>query len=315
MPTTPDDEPAVVVDGLVKSYDGAPRAVDGLSFTAAAGEITLVLGPNGAGKTSTVEICEGLRSRDAGTVRVLGRDPGDPAGRRALSSEVGAMPQAAAAYPGIRAGEMLRLVARMYAQPLDTGALLERLGLTALARTPVRRLSGGEQQRLSFALAVVGRPRLVFLDEPSAGLDVQARHAAWDLLRELRNAGVTIVLTTHLMDEAEALADHVVVIDHGRVVAAGSVSALTHGGAEGQVRFRAPTGLDLAQLLTALPDGTEAAESPAGQYVVEGAVDPQLLAAVTAWAAGQRALLEDLRVEQRSLEDVFLDLTGRALRP
>jgi ABC-2 type transport system ATP-binding protein len=305
----------VLVEGLRKTYPGGTTAVDGLSFTAAAGEITLVLGPNGAGKTSTVEICEGLRTRDAGTVRVLGRDPAVGADRRSLAAEVGAMPQAASAYPGIHAAEMLRLVARMYAHPLDPGALLERLGMTGLARTPVRRLSGGEQQRLSLAIAVVGRPRLVFLDEPTAGLDVQARHDSWDLMRELRSAGVTIVLTTHLMDEAEALADHVVVVDHGTAVASGSVVELTRGGAEGQVRFRAPAGLDVGQLLSALPTGTTAAEKPKGQYVVEGLIDPQLLAAVTAWAAGQRALLEDLRVEQRSLEDVFLELTGRGLRP
>jgi len=304
---------AVEVDALVKAYGGR-RAVDGLSFAAAAGAVTAVLGPNGAGKTTTVEVCEGFRRRDGGSVRVLGRDPGSRSDHRELVQRVGVMPQSGGAYVGARAGEMLALVAASYRQPLDPAALLDRLGLGAAARTPWRRLSGGQQQRLSLALAVVGRPELVFLDEPTAGLDVQARHATWDLVRELRASGVTVVLTTHGMDEAEALADAVVVVDSGRTVASGSVSELTHGGADGQLRFRTRPGLDLDRLLLALPAGVRGSESPGGQYLLEGRVDPQLLSAVTAWAAAAGVLLEDLRVEQRSLEDVFLELTGRGLR-
>jgi len=305
---------AVEVEGLVRSY-GAVQAVRGLSLSAPAGAVTAVLGPNGAGKTTTVEICEGFRHRDAGTVRVLGADPGTGDGHRALVQRVGVMPQSGGAYVGARAGELLALVAGHYPHPLDVGALLERLALTGVARRTWKRLSGGEQQRLSLALAVVGRPELVFLDEPTAGLDVAARHATWDLVRDLRAAGVAVVLTTHLMDEAEQLADHVVIVDGGRAVAAGSVGDLTRGGAQGQLRFRATPGLDLDQLLAALPVGTAAKESPTGHYLVEGTVDPQLLSAVTAWAAGHRAMVEDLRVERRSLEDVFLELTGRGLRP
>jgi ABC-2 type transport system ATP-binding protein len=304
---------AVCVEGLVKSY-GAARAAADLSFTAPAGAVTAVLGPNGAGKTTTIEICEGFRQRDSGLVRVLGEDPGTRAGHAVLTPRVGVMPQTSGAYPGIRAAEMLRLVAGYYAHPLDPDLLLERLGLTGARRTPWRHLSGGQQQRLSLALAIVGRPELVFLDEPTSGLDVQARHASWELIRELRSAGASVVLTTHFMDEAEALADHVVVVDAGHAVAAGSVAELTRGGADGQLRFRATAALDLDQLLSALPVGTRAKESPAGHYLIEGAMDPHLLAAVTAWAASQRTLLEDLRVEQRSLEDVFLELTGKALR-
>ncbi|HVU74777.1 MAG TPA: ABC transporter ATP-binding protein [Mycobacteriales bacterium] len=306
-------EPAVSVGGLRKAY-GPVVAVDGLTFEAPAGAVTAVLGPNGAGKTTTVEICEGFRARDGGDVRVLGLDPGTRAARAALRQRVGVMPQAGGAYPGLRAGEMLRLVAGHYANPLPVPALLERLGLAEAAHTGFRKLSGGQQQRLSLALAVVGRPELAFLDEPSAGLDVQARHAMWDLVRELRTCGVSIVLTTHDMAEAEELADHVVIVDRGRIVASGTVAALTRGGADGQLRFRAPTGLDLEQLLSALPVGTRAKESPSGHYLVEGEVDPALLAAVTSWAASQRALVEDLRVEQRTLEDTFLELTGRDLR-
>jgi ABC-2 type transport system ATP-binding protein len=289
--------PAVEVSGLVKRYGGR-AAVDGLSLEVRPATVLALLGPNGAGKTTTVEVCEGFRRADAGTVRVLGLDPRD----RALRPRVGVMPQAGGAYPGLRAGEMLRLVASYAAHPLDAADLLDRLGLTEVERTSYRRLSGGQQQRLSLAMAVVGRPELVFLDEPTAGLDPQARRATWELVEALRADGVTVVLTTHLMDEAERLADDVVVIDAGRVVAAGTVAELTRS--EG-LRFRAAAGLDL----TGLPNARE--EAP-GRYVVDGAVDPQLMAAVTAWCAERGVLAEDLRA--RSLEDVFLDLTGRELR-
>ena len=306
--------PALDVVGLVKSYGGR-RVVDELSLQVRPGTVLALLGPNGAGKTTTVEICQGFRSADAGTVRVLGLSPRDPA----LRPRIGVMPQAGGAYPGLRCGEMLHLVAAYAAHPLDPDDLLERLGLQEVARTAYRRLSGGQQQRLSLALAVVGRPELVFLDEPTAGLDPQARHATWELVEALRADGVTTVLTTHLLDEAERLADDVVVVDHGRVVAAGTVQELTSRGSTGQLRFASTPGLDVDQLLTALPPGCAAKESPAGQYLVEGphgaAIDPQVLATVTAWCATHDAMAADLRIESRSLEDVFLELTGRGLRP
>jgi ABC-2 type transport system ATP-binding protein len=307
---------AVEILGLVKTYrrrGGDVRAVDGLSLAVPTGSVTAILGPNGAGKTTTVEICEGFRRADGGTVRVLGLDPARDGA--ALRPRVGVMLQAGGVYPGARAGEMLRLVAAHHRQPLDAGALLERVGLTEAARTPYRRLSGGQRQRLALAIALVGRPELVFLDEPTAGLDVAARRGTWALVEDLRSSGVTVVLTTHAMEEAERLADHVVIVDRGRAVAAGSPAELTRGGAEGQLRFRAPSGLDVERLLLALPDGTVARESPTGHYAVHGEVDPQLLAAVTAWCASNGVLAEDLRVEQRSLEDVFVDLTGSELRP
>ncbi len=300
---------ALEVTGLVKRYAGR-AVVDGLSLEVRPGTVLALLGPNGAGKTTTIEVCEGFRTADEGTVRVLGQDPRDPT----LRPRVGVMPQAGGAYPGLRCGEMLRLVAAYSTDPLDPALLLERLGLVEVERTAYRRLSGGQQQRLSLALAVVGRPELVFLDEPTAGLDPQARHATWELVEALRADGVSVVLTTHLMDEAERLADDVVIVDAGRVVAAGTVAELTRGGAVGQLRFRATPGLDLDQLLNALPEHCAAKESPAGQYLVEGTIDPQVLAAVTAWSAGQGAMASDLRVETRTLEDVFLDLTGRDLR-
>ena len=303
------DAPALEVAGLVKRY-GDRRAVDGVSFSVRPATVLALLGPNGAGKTTTVEVCEGFRRADEGRVRVLGREPRD----RSLRPRVGVMPQSGGAYPGLRAGEMLRLVASYAAQPLDPDDLLDRLALTDVAGTSYRRLSGGQQQRLSLAMAVVGRPELVFLDEPTAGLDPQARRATWELVEALRADGVTVLLTTHLMDEAERLADDVVVIDAGRVVAAGTIAELTRTDAAGQLRFRATPGLDVDLLLRVLPAGTTATESPTGQYLIEGAVDPQLLAAVTAWCASNGVLAEDLRVESRTLEDVFLDLTGRELR-
>jgi ABC-2 type transport system ATP-binding protein len=260
---------SVEVSSLVKRY-GAVTAADGISFTARPGTVLALLGPNGAGKTTTVETCEGFRTPDAGTVRVLGLDP--VRDHAALAPRLGVMLQAGGVYPGAYPLEMLRLYAAFHADPLDPADLLERLGLGGTTRTTYRRLSGGQQQRLSLALAVVGRPEVVFLDEPTAGLDPQARHATWDLVRELRTGGVTVVLTTHAMDEAEALADDVVIVDRGTVVAAGTPAELTAGGAR---RITAEPG-------QSIPGAVE--ESP-GSYVV-----------------------------RRTLEDVFLDLTGRELR-
>jgi ABC-2 type transport system ATP-binding protein len=301
---------AVEVRDLVKSY-GARRAVDGLSLRVERGTLLALLGPNGAGKTTTVEICEGFRRPDAGTVRVLGLDPHDPR----LRPRVGVMLQdGVGGYREAKALELLRLFAAYAAHPVQPGELLAMVGLTDVAATPVKRLSGGQQQRLSLALALVARPELVFLDEPTAGMDPQARRSTWELIRRLRADGVSVVLTTHFLDEAEQLADTVVVIDSGRVVAQGTPAELTRSGAEGQIRFRATPGLKLASLITALPDGTTAAEPEAGQYLVSGDVTPQLLATLTAWCAGQGVLAENLAVERRTLEDVFLDVTGRELR-
>jgi ABC-2 type transport system ATP-binding protein len=300
---------ALEVSGLVKRY-GSRTAVDGLDLQVRTGTVLALLGPNGAGKTSTIEVCEGFRTSDGGSVSVLGLSPTDPA----LRPRVGVMPQTGGTYPALRAGEVLRLFASYSRHPLPPAELLVRLGLADVERTPVRRLSGGQAQRLSLALAVIGRPELVFLDEPTAGLDPQARLATWELIESLRRDGVTVVLTTHLMDEAERLADDVVVIDAGRTVASGSLASLTRSSAVGQLRWRATPGMRLDELLAALPAGSSAKESPAGHYLVEGEVDPGMLAAVTTWCAGDGVMVEDLRVERRTLEDVFFELTGRDLR-
>ncbi|MFD5076814.1 ABC transporter ATP-binding protein [Streptomyces sp. NPDC058371] len=303
-------EPVVQVQALVKRY-GTKTAVDGLDLVAAAG-ITAVLGPNGAGKTTTVETCEGYRKPDSGTVRVLGLDPVRESGR--LRPRIGVMLQSGGVYSGARADEMLRHVARLHAHPLDVDALIERLGLDGCGRTTYRRLSGGQQQRLALAMAVVGRPELVFLDEPTAGLDPQARRATWDLVRDLRTDGVSVILTTHHMDEAEQLADDVAIIDAGRVVAQGSPEALCRGGAENTLRFSGRPGLDVGSLLKALPTDSTAAELTPGAYRVGGKVDPQLLATVTSWCAQHGVMPEKISVERHTLEDVFLELTGKELR-
>jgi len=303
--------PALEIADLVKSY-GRVTAVAGLSLSAPLGEVTAIVGPNGAGKTTTIEICEGYRRPDSGTVRVLGLNPVSDA--RALRPRVGVMLQAGGIPTAVRAGEYLRVMASFHARPVDPQLLLDRLGLAGSARTPFRRLSGGQQQRLSLAAAVVGRPELVFLDEPTAGLDPQARHVTWDLITALRASGAGVILTTHYMEEAERLADRVAIVDGGRLVAFGSPADLT--GSAGQVRFRAEPGLDLDGLLAAIPAGSAAKESPAGHYVLEvrGPVDPQFVAAVTAWCADHGVLAQNLRIESRTLEDVFLELTGRELR-
>ena len=304
--------PAVEIVGLVKKY-GDKTAVDGLDLTVDAGSVTAVLGPNGAGKTTAVEICEGYRRADAGSVRVLGLDPAADGER--LRPRVGVMLQSGGVYAGARAEEMLRHVATLHAHPLDVPMLVERLGLGSCGRTTYRRLSGGQQQRLALALAVVGRPELVFLDEPTAGLDPQARRATWDLVDDLRTDGVTVVLTTHFMDEAERLADEVHIVDRGRVIASGSPEALCRDGAENSLRFSGPPGLDLTAMVAALPEGAKAFEVARGAYRVEGDIGPQLLATVTSWCAQHGVMPEKLTVERRTLEDVFLELTGRELRP
>ncbi|ALE76167.1 ABC-type multidrug transport system, ATPase component [Pseudonocardia sp. Ae168_Ps1] len=299
---------ALEVRGLVVRY-GTTTAVAGIDLDLARGEVLALLGPNGAGKSSTVEVCTGFRRPSAGQVTVFGHAPDDDAVR----PRVGAMPQGGGAYPAVRTGEMLHLVEACAAHPIDANYLLDVLGLRPRAATPFKRLSGGEQQRLALACAVVGRPELVFLDEPTAGLDPQARHLVWDLVRALRRDGVGVLLTTHLMDEAEQLADDVVILDRGTVVAHGSPAQLTAGD-QTELRFRARPGMYTRGLDARLPAGYATTETAPGRYRVRGRIDPRALAAITSWCADQGVMADDVQVVRRSLEDVFLDLTGRELR-
>jgi len=300
--------PAVLLDGLVKRY-GDHAAVAGVSFEVQRGELLALLGTNGAGKTTIIEICEGFRTADAGRVQVLGLDPITDATR--LRPQVGVMLQdGVGGYTGARALELLELFAGYAAHPQNPRELLELVGLADSARTPVKRLSGGQQQRLSLALALVGRPELLFLDEPTTGMDPRARRTTWELIRRLRADGVSVVLTTHYLAEAEDLADHVVVLNAGRVVAEGSPAELTRAGSSGTVRFSARPGLAVAELQRSLPMGSVVTEPAVGEYLVRAEVTPQLLAAITTWCAAESVLAEGLTVERRSLEDVFLSLTG-----
>ena len=298
------------VTDLRKTFGGT-NVVDGLSFGAARGAVTALLGPNGAGKTTTIACCEGLQRADSGRIAVLGLDPATDGAR--LRPRVGVMLQDGGLPTGVGALEALRHVAGLHTHPLPVDDLAERLGLTSFARTRVRRLSGGQRQRLALACALVGRPELVFLDEPSAGLDPQARIAVWEVVRQARASGVAVVLTTHLMEEAERLADEVVVVDHGRVVATGSPAELTR--AEPVLSFTARPGLPLTSLARALPSSAHVAETDPGRYTISGVPpDPRIAATVTNWCVGHDVIPEGLGSVRRTLEDVFLDLTGRTLR-
>ncbi|HEX2038238.1 MAG TPA: ABC transporter ATP-binding protein [Acidimicrobiales bacterium] len=281
-------------------------AVDGLSFTAEAGEVLALLGPNGAGKTTTVETLEGYRRPSEGSVRVLGCDP--VRDRRQLAPRIGVMLQRGGVYPGMRAVDALRLFAAYYETPRDIEELLDVVGLREVARTPWRRLSGGEQQRLSLALALVGRPSVAFLDEPTAGVDPHGRVVVREVVRGLRDEGVCVLLTTHELEEAERVADRVVIVDRGRVVASGTPAELMASAGASSVRFGAQPGLDVAGLGAAL--GAGVVEERPGEYRVDAPSTPQLVAALTAWLAEQGVPLADLRAGRHRLEDVFLRLTG-----
>jgi ABC-2 type transport system ATP-binding protein len=299
-PTVP---AAVELIDLVVRY-GSLVAVDGVSFSANAGEVTAVLGPNGAGKTSTMETLEGYRTPSAGQVRVLGMDP--IADRTKVCEKIGVMLQKGGVYPGMCTYEAVRLFASYYDDPLDPHTLVVDLGLDSVARTPWRRLSGGEQQRLSLALALVGRPAVAFLDEPTAGVDPNGRLIIRDIIRKLRDSGVAVLLTTHELDEASRLADEVVIVDHGRVVAQGSPDALRSSSGS-DIRFGGPPGIDVLSLGARV--GAAVVEVQPGEYRVDAVSTPQLVAALTAWLAEQGLPLADLRAGRQTLEDVFLKLT------
>jgi ABC-2 type transport system ATP-binding protein len=300
---------AVDVRDLVVRY-GATTAVDGVSLTAPRGAILALLGNNGAGKTSLLQVCEGFRRPDAGTAQVLGLDP--IADHDALMPRLGIMLQSGGVYPWATAREILELFAGFAARPLDTGMLLDRLGLTKVARTRFRRLSGGEQQRLGLAVALVGRPELVFLDEPTAGMDTEARHTTWQLIEELRRDGVSVLLTTHLLDEAERLADNVVIIDSGVVAATGTPAELTAVAGIDLLQVRADPGLAIERL-TAKRDVKVTEDSP-GDYAVAGPLDTVAVAEVLAWFAAEGAQVTAVNTRRRTLEDVYLALTAKARR-
>ncbi len=300
---------AITVRGLEKSY-GAKRAVDGLSFSVWRGEIFALLGPNGAGKTTTVEILEGYRRPDGGEVRVLGLDPIRDG--HSMKQRIGVMLQNAGIYPTVTPLEALNLLREFYDDAEETDAMIKLVGLEEAANTRYRQLSGGQQRRLALAAALIGKPELLFLDEPTTAMDPQARHMTWDILQGLRDKGLTILLTTHFMEEAERLADRVAIIDHGRLLALEEPRVLTATSAE-EVQFTGPAGMDTGEI-SRLPSARGVREERPGFYVLHTARPMDLLAEITAWGRDQDILLNDLRVGHESLEEVFLRLTGNELR-
>ncbi|HEX3722305.1 MAG TPA: ABC transporter ATP-binding protein [Nitrolancea sp.] len=307
--STNSTQDAIVVRGLIKSY-ASRRAVDELSFSVWRGEIFALLGPNGAGKTTTVEMLEGYRTPDSGEVRVLGLDPIRDGAE--LKQRIGVMLQSAGVYPTVTPLEILNLFREFYRDAEDPRELIQLVGLEESANTRFRQLSGGQQRRLALASALIGKPELLFLDEPTTAMDPQARHMTWDILQSLRDRGLTILLTTHFMEEAERLADRVAIIDHGRLLALEEPRVLTQTSAE-EVQFTGPAGLD-AMTLSRLPAARGVREERPGFYVMQTARPIDLLAELTAWGRDAGVLLNDLRVGHESLEEVFLRLTGNELR-
>lgn len=297
--------PEVLIEDLCINY-GATVAVDHLSFSADSGQVTVVLGPNGAGKTSTIECCEGYRTPSSGTVRVHGLDPKAQHGE--LVHHIGVMLQGGGLQSGIRPIEALRQFAAFYNNPIPPEELLELVGLVRQRNTAWSRLSGGEKQRLSLGLALIGRPAVAFLDEPSAGVDLQGRLLIRSLIGELRSDGVCIVLTTHDMDEAESLADKIVIIDRGRVVADGSADELLRTDAERYMLFSAEPGLTTEPLATQL--GVNVSEVRPGEYRADLPGDPSGVAALAAALAQSDISVGDIRAGRKRLDDVVLRLTS-----
>jgi ABC-2 type transport system ATP-binding protein len=299
--------PVIEVAGLTKRY-GGQAVVDGISFHVNRGEIFGILGPNGAGKTTAVECMEGLRRRDDGQVRILGLDPKTDGHR--LHQRIGVQLQETQLQDKLKVREALELYASFYPDPADWRELLERWGLGGKSNARFGKLSGGQKQRLFIALALVGNPEVVFLDELTAGLDPGARRATWDLIAQVRDSGVTVVLVSHFMDEVEELCDRVAIFERGRIAALDTPAGLVDSaGGEYRMRFRPMAQLD-ERSLTAVPGVTAVGRH--GEHVtVTGTGD--FASAVTAELARGQVLVADLRIEGRSLDSAYVALTGRSM--
>jgi ABC-2 type transport system ATP-binding protein len=294
--------PAIEVRGLRKSY-GQIEAVRGIDLRVSKGEVFALLGPNGAGKTTTVERLEGHRDRTAGDVSVLGYDPGR--NDRALKQRIGIVLQTTGVEPYLTVEETIELFRGYYPHPLPLDEIIDVIGLTEQRRTRVRRLSGGQQRRLDVAIGLAGDPELLFLDEPTTGFDPSARRGAWEMVRNLKSLGKTVVLTTHYMDEAEYLADRVAIIVHGEIVAEGTPNELVHRDATTTIKLR--LGSDAGPL----PGGLSAESTDEyGRFTIATDSPTQTLHELTGWALERGLELEELSVSRRSLEDVFVDLAG-----
>jgi ABC-2 type transport system ATP-binding protein len=300
-------EPVISARGLRKSY-GPLEAVRGIDIEVRRGEVFAFLGPNGAGKTTTVEILEGYRSRDAGEVEVLGTDPERP--RREWRERIGIVLQQSTMHPELTVRETLELFAGYYREPRPVSETIDQVGLGAKADDRVGRLSGGQHRRLDVALALIGDPELLFLDEPTTGFDPSARRRAWELVTKLRELGKTIFLTTHYMDEAQVLADRVAIIVGGAIVAEGPPDRLGRSTATTEIRFRLPDRIQVGELPI---DGAEVDRDGALVTVITG--EPvRVLNELTGWALGRRLELLGLQVGTPSLEDIYLELTEEARR-
>ncbi len=308
--------PGVVADTVIRVRDlrksyGDVRAVDGVTFEVRKGEIFGLLGPNGAGKTTTVEILEGLRKPDGGDVRVLVLDVVREADQ--LKPRIGVSLQTAALYPKLTVVELLDLFRSFYPKSRPTEELIEALGLGERRTAQSRELSGGQRQRLAVALALVNDPELVFLDEPTTGLDPAARRSLWGLIEDLRRAGTSVLLTTHYMEEAEVLCDRLAIMDHGRILESGTVEELvTKRFKDRAVRFDTAEALDSA-MLEGLP-AVSSVKVDATETLVYTRDVGATIGALLALADARGVEPQNLAIRRASLEDVFLDLTGRALR-
>ncbi|MEE2523056.1 ABC transporter ATP-binding protein [Pseudarthrobacter sp. J75] len=317
------NSPVLAIDGLIKdvgplaAMDGKMlRVVSDVSLTAYPGQVTALLGTNGAGKTTTIECAQGLQQRSGGQISLLGADPATAGA--ALRSRVGVMLQDGGLPPSARPIPLLKHIAGMYRDPLPVAGLVERLGIESFSRTTVRRLSGGQKQRLALAAALIGNPEVLFLDEPSAGLDPQSRQLVFDYIAELRDAGKGIILTTHLMDDAQRLADYVYIIDGGRNVAEGTVSELLqHGGSakthDDGIRtlyFEALPGIAFDGVL---PDVIDVRETRAGSYSATGHLTPAHLSTLASFWESKDIMPVSMSLQARSLEDVFLDVSAKEI--
>jgi ABC-2 type transport system ATP-binding protein len=300
--------PAVRIESIRKSY-GSLVAVSDVSFEVANGEIFGVVGPNGAGKTTTIECIEGIRRADEGRIAVLGLDPARQ--ERELRQRIGVQLQQSALPPRLKVWEALDLYSTFYDRTVDWRGLLERLGLEEKRNAAFAKLSGGQKQRLFIALALVNDPELIFLDELTTGLDPQARHSMWNLVREIREQGKTVVLTTHFMEEAERLCDRVAVMDQGRIVALDSPANLIRNyGGENRITFAAEAGCEAS--LRGLA-GVSRVDREGDRVIAHGSGDG-LIGEVVSALSSNGIVFRDLRTEQSTLEDVFLALTGREIR-
>jgi ABC-2 type transport system ATP-binding protein len=301
----PDGELVIDARGVRKAY-GANQALDGVDLAVRRGELLALLGPNGAGKTTLVEILEGHRRADAGDVRVLGHDPARR--ERAFLARIGIVLQEGGIDPAIQVREAVSLYGAAYPSPLPADDVLELVGLADCATARAETLSGGQRRRLDLALGIVGDPDLIFLDEPTTGFDPAARRQSWEMISGLRSLGKTILLTTHYMDEARALADHVVVVAHGRNVADGPPESLGGDGVQAAVvSFTPPPGISPDAL--PLPAGVELGHAGARSLLFRTEHPTRDLAPLLAWAAERQVELEGLSVVRPSLEDVYLQLT------